>query len=144
VRQQLSKELGIETICRRRARVPSLPSGAGGQSESPRGEQMQIDCGQTRVLISGAAVRLFLFVRRWAIRVGVCMRIRPRAQVRLVRQYRGGIRPLWPPGRLAFRCRRTVLRARPSALTIASRPNPIATTERSSWPPRLQHRLHSV
>jgi hypothetical protein len=69
VRQQLSKELGIETslrtverACRGFRQELEASRRATIRFETAPGEQMQIDFGQTRVLIGGESVRVFLFV----------------------------------------------------------------------------------
>jgi len=69
VRQQLSKELGIETslrtverACRGFRQELEASRRATIRFETGPGEQMQIDFGQTRVLIGGEPVRVFLFV----------------------------------------------------------------------------------
>jgi transposase len=69
VRQQLSKELGIETslrtverACRGFRQELEASRRATIRFETAPDEQMQIDFGQTRVLIGGESVRVFLFV----------------------------------------------------------------------------------
>ena len=69
VRQQLSKELGIDTslrtverACRGFRQELEASRRATIRFETAPGEQMQIDFGQTRVLIGGEPVRVFLFV----------------------------------------------------------------------------------
>ena len=69
VRQQLSKELGIETslrtverACRGFRQELEASRRATIRFETAPGEQMQIDFGQTRVLIGGESVRVFVFV----------------------------------------------------------------------------------
>jgi hypothetical protein len=69
VRQQLSKELGIDTslrtverACRGFRQELEASRRATIRFETAPGEQMQIDFGQTRVLIGGESVRVFLFV----------------------------------------------------------------------------------
>ena len=69
VRQQLSKELVVDTslrtverACRGFRQELEASRRATIRFETALGEQMQIDFGQTRVLIGGAPVRVFLFV----------------------------------------------------------------------------------
>ncbi len=69
VRQQLSKELGIDTslrtverACRGFRQELEASRRATIRFETAPGEQMQIDFGQTWVLIGGEPVRVFLFV----------------------------------------------------------------------------------
>jgi len=69
VRQQLQRELGIQTSLRtveRACRVYRQELEASRRAtvrfETAPGEQMQIDFGQVRVMIGGQAVRAFLFV----------------------------------------------------------------------------------
>ncbi len=69
VRQQLSKELGIEAslrtverACRGFRQELEASRRATIRFESAPGEPMQIDFGQTRVLIGGEPVRVFLFL----------------------------------------------------------------------------------
>lgn len=69
VRQQLSQELGIETslrtverACQGLRQELEASRRATVRFETAPGEQMQIDFGQTRVLIGGESVRVFLFV----------------------------------------------------------------------------------
>ena len=69
VRQQLSKEWGIDTslrtverACRRFRQELEASRRATMRFETAPGEQMQIDFGQTRVLIGGESVRVYLFV----------------------------------------------------------------------------------
>ncbi|NMG68142.1 IS21 family transposase [Azoarcus indigens] len=69
VRQQLSKELGVETslrtverACRGFRQELEASRRATIRFETAPGEQMQIDFGQTRVTIGGEPVRVFLFV----------------------------------------------------------------------------------
>lgn len=69
VRQQLSKELGIDTslrtverACRGFRQELEASRRATIRFETAPGEQMQIDFGQTRVMIGGESVRVFLFV----------------------------------------------------------------------------------
>ena len=69
VRQQLSRELGIETslrtverACRGFRQELEAARRATIRFETAPGEQMQIDFGQVRVMIGGEPVRVFLFV----------------------------------------------------------------------------------
>lgn len=69
VRQQLQRELGIEAslrtverACRRLRQELEAACRATVRFETAPGEQMQIDFGQTRVMIGGESVRAFLFV----------------------------------------------------------------------------------
>ncbi|WP_141056041.1 hypothetical protein [Tepidiphilus succinatimandens] len=69
VRQQLSKELGIKTslrsverACRTFRQELEVSRRATMRFETALGEQLQIDFGQTRVLLGGGSVRVFLFV----------------------------------------------------------------------------------
>ena len=69
VRQQLSKDLGIETslrtverACRGFRQELEASRRATIRFETAPGEQMQIDFGQTRVTICGEPARVFLFV----------------------------------------------------------------------------------